>query len=133
MAPIQKMPTARSILRRRPSISPAGAARRAPIAVPTLRMATMRAESLAQMSSLSGWFLHVPNFSLNSFMARMPLIALQEVVSGRCSMLVNRSANAGQPDAPRNGGFRKITATHISFHATTTTMTIFFSQPSCIA
>jgi hypothetical protein len=87
MAPTQKIATARSKVLRRPNESPVGAASRAPRAVPALRMATMIDESFVQMSMAplsSMQFVCFPNCSLNSVMARIPLMALQRWIVSIC-------------------------------------------------
>lgn len=79
MAPMQKTPTDRRRVMRRPRESPAGAARRAPTTVPALRMATMMDRSLGQISGSAGEPQLVANCFLNAIMARIPLMALVRV------------------------------------------------------
>jgi hypothetical protein len=86
MAPMQKTATERSRDLRRPKKSPAGAARRAPRAVPALKIATIIDESSGHMFTSFSRFCVVPlhfraNCFLNSFMAKIPLIALWNMLA----------------------------------------------------
>lgn len=78
MTPKQKTPIAAMRDRRRPKMSPEGAASREPSAVPALSMATMMETSLGERPNVPvlGSSYPVVNCLRKDFIARMPLMVL---------------------------------------------------------